>query len=197
MEKEFIYLFKHTGFSPIKIGRTSGLSVTARFNQFKTYAPHGAEIVGFFECDDCVKTEKELHKKYSKYRMRGEWFDISLDTASEILNNTKSVFNDCKSIFMDWVSNPDNNVDELIKIMTEANLKPIRTYLKTKQEVLLAEKYVKPGSVFMTGNDIKNFILSKEPAVTININKLCSTIKKMGAVRTSKSGRYGYLIELQ
>lgn len=78
-KKGYVYFFKHINLNPIKIGYTLNESPMNRFNQFKTYAPFGAEIVGFIETEKAKKLESDLHKKYSDKRMEGEWFDISVD----------------------------------------------------------------------------------------------------------------------
>ena len=71
MKKGCVYFFKHVGLSPIKIGYTENESPINRFETFKTYAPYGAEIVGFFRCNNPLKIEAELHFKYSHRRLKG------------------------------------------------------------------------------------------------------------------------------
>jgi len=77
-EKGCVYFFKHKGLTPIKIGYSSHESPISRFDQFKTYAPYGAEIVGFIKTYNPSNLETELHNKYSSKRLKGEWFDISV-----------------------------------------------------------------------------------------------------------------------
>ena len=76
-KKGCVYFFKHTGLKPIKIGYTNNESPINRFNQFKTYAPFGAEIIGFIKTTEAKKIETKLHNKYSGLRMDGEWFEMS------------------------------------------------------------------------------------------------------------------------
>lgn len=76
-KKGCVYFFKHTGLSPVKIGYTNNVSPINRFNQFKTYAPFGAEIIGFIQTEDAKEIETKLHKKYYTVRLDGEWFEIS------------------------------------------------------------------------------------------------------------------------
>ena len=76
-KKGCVYFFKHTGLKPIKIGYTNNESPINRFSQFKTYAPFGAEIIGFIKTTEAKKIETKLHNKYSSLRMDGEWFEIS------------------------------------------------------------------------------------------------------------------------
>ena len=84
MKKDFVYFFKHNNINAIKIGKTSGESVLDRFNSFRTYAPFGAEIIGFFETDDGHRDERELHKLFKDHRLQGEFFDISLDIVKKL-----------------------------------------------------------------------------------------------------------------
>ena len=76
-KKGCVYFFRHVGLKPIKIGFSSNVSPLKRFNQFKTYAPFGAEIIGFIQTDEAKEIEKLLHIKFSNKRLDGEWFDIS------------------------------------------------------------------------------------------------------------------------
>jgi hypothetical protein len=88
-EKGCVYFFKHTGLEPIKIGYSSNISPIARFEQFKTYAPFGAELIGFIQSFEPKKLETKLHKRYKLNRLKGEWFNISLkDVKSEIKFHT-------------------------------------------------------------------------------------------------------------
>lgn len=83
--KEFIYFFKHIGIDGIKIGRTSGDDISSRFASFKTYSPNGAEVIGYYETINSTIEEKRLHSKYDKYRMNGEFFNISIqDVQNEL-----------------------------------------------------------------------------------------------------------------
>ena len=84
-EKGCVYFFRHIGLTPIKIGYSEDASPINRFNQFKTYAPFGSEIIGFIQTFDAKQIESILHRKYSSKRLKGEWFEISIeDCNSEI-----------------------------------------------------------------------------------------------------------------
>ena len=82
-EKGCVYFFKHIGLSPIKIGYSSNESPINRFKQFKTYAPFGAELIGFIITENAKKLETELHKKYARDRISGEWFEITKEEAKK------------------------------------------------------------------------------------------------------------------
>ena len=79
-EKGCVYFFKHIGLSPVKIGYSTRKSPTSRFNQFKTYAPYGAEMLGFFfNLMSLRRSRAFFMRKYKPFRLDGEWFDISED----------------------------------------------------------------------------------------------------------------------
>jgi transposase len=77
--KGCVYFFRHIGLSPIKIGYSTHESPLDRFNQFKTYAPFGSEIIGFIQTNESKEIESFLHKKYINKRINGEWFEITVD----------------------------------------------------------------------------------------------------------------------
>jgi hypothetical protein len=85
-EKGCVYFFKHVGLEPIKIGFSKRNNPINRFEQFRTYAPFGSELIGFFQTDEPNLIEKELHQKYSSNRLSGEWFNISVEEAEKIIN---------------------------------------------------------------------------------------------------------------
>lgn len=76
-KKGCVYFFRHIGLSPVKIGYSDNSSPIDRFNSFTTYAPYGSEMLGFIITDSPLIIEKELHKKYKPFRMKGEWFNIN------------------------------------------------------------------------------------------------------------------------
>ncbi len=76
-QKGCVYFFRHIGLSPVKIGYSTNESPINRFNQFKTYAPYGSEILGFIQTKDAKELESILHSKYASKRFNGEWFEIS------------------------------------------------------------------------------------------------------------------------
>lgn len=78
-EKGCVYFFKHIGLTPIKIGFSNSESPLKRFEQFKTYAPYGSELIGFIITNEAKKLETLLHLKFSNKRLKGEWFELSMD----------------------------------------------------------------------------------------------------------------------
>tara|TARA_R110000765_G_C18884416_1_gene602416 strand:- start:413 stop:949 length:537 start_codon:yes stop_codon:yes gene_type:complete len=78
-EKQCVYFFRHVGLNPVKIGYSSNSTPLSRFDTFRTYAPFGAELLGFIETKEAKILESDLHKKYSDKRLKGEWFNISAE----------------------------------------------------------------------------------------------------------------------
>lgn len=161
MTKNFIYFFKHKKISGVKIGRTSGDSVNQRFSCFKTYSPFGAEILGFFECDNCVVKEIELHKRFSMLRMHGEFFNISDDIVKSIVLENESYLNKMTLVFNEWLSNPENDMQKLKQLLRSINRIDNKPEL-TNTQILILSKY-KPGTsndydVFLTVYELCNIL---------------------------------------
>lgn len=89
-----VYFFKHVGLTPVKIGFSSNESPIGRFEQFKTYAPYGAELIGFIRTSEPTKLESLLHSKHASQRLIGEWFEISI----EQVNNDIDLFSSISDI---------------------------------------------------------------------------------------------------
>tara|TARA_R110001606_G_scaffold193693_1_gene341389 strand:+ start:270 stop:866 length:597 start_codon:yes stop_codon:yes gene_type:complete len=85
-QKGCVYFFKHNNMSPIKIGYSSNESPSNRFDQFKTYAPFGGVIIGFIRSDKPKELESKLHERFKSFRLAGEWFGISEETARNIIS---------------------------------------------------------------------------------------------------------------
>lgn len=121
MKKEFVYFFKHNNVNGIKIGKASGESVLERFMSFKTYAPFGASIVGFFETDNGFRDEKELHQRFKDFRLQGEFFDISIDLVNNIIFEKNKDYHKSLILFNEWIANPENDTIKLISLFKKSN----------------------------------------------------------------------------
>jgi hypothetical protein len=86
LQKGCVYFFRHVGLSPIKIGYSENESPYKRYEQFKTYAPFGAELIGFIRTIKAKQLETELHNKYSRDRVKGEWFEITREEAEKTIS---------------------------------------------------------------------------------------------------------------
>lgn len=90
-ERGCVYFFKHIGIDPIKIGFSTSESPIDRLESFKTYAPYGAELIGFIRTRDAKMLESLLHKKFSSNRLNGEWFDISMQQVKGCIKYYSSI----------------------------------------------------------------------------------------------------------
>ena len=70
----FVYLVKGTN-GYYKIGRT--LNIADRMKTFSVKLPFDVELEHTIESDDYIAAEKELHKRYAKRRVNGEWFALT------------------------------------------------------------------------------------------------------------------------
>jgi len=79
VSKEYVYLMVNEETSLIKIG-------TSKKPHYREKTLHSQEpsvfIIALWCCDKAL--EKELHKKYSKNRIRGEWFRLKLRDLEDI-----------------------------------------------------------------------------------------------------------------
>lgn len=122
--KENVYLFRHVGTDYVKIGMTKNESVQARFQQFCTYAPNGAEIVGIIKTDNALCLEKELHRKYDSKRCNGEFFLLTDSECEKIVRTYNSdMINKVITEFYSYLSNEDFNMVILYRILKDFNLK--------------------------------------------------------------------------
>jgi len=89
--KHFVYFFKQNNVDAIKIASVCSESIIDRFELFKSYSPYGAEIVGFYECENSIEEIKEIHKKYSDKKLNNDFFAISYEQAllECLIRNTK------------------------------------------------------------------------------------------------------------
>lgn len=71
----------------VKIGRAK--DIKNRMADFKTFAPYGLWLLGSVRCRDVHYTEKYLHQKFSKHRLRGEWFLVDIPLLLLIANVSK------------------------------------------------------------------------------------------------------------
>jgi hypothetical protein len=61
----------------VKIGRTINLS--KRLSSIQTGCPCLLEILGYIKSKDANKLEKQMHRKFNRSKMHGEWYVLSKD----------------------------------------------------------------------------------------------------------------------
>ena len=69
----------------LKIGRSS--NIRERFKQLRTMTPLGLDNKAYIKIENKDINEDVLHKKFSKYRVNGEWFSYSLEIVLYIKKN--------------------------------------------------------------------------------------------------------------
>lgn len=58
-----------------KIGRSN--EPVERFRKFDVMLPYDMKVIALIETKDMHKLEKELHKRFAEWRVRGEWFALN------------------------------------------------------------------------------------------------------------------------
>ena len=82
MEKRSVYFAKAGGLNVVKIGSTAG-SVPERLRRLQTGCPEKLEILLVLP-NGTYELETKFHKKFSKYRIQGEWFIYGSDLRAHI-----------------------------------------------------------------------------------------------------------------
>ena len=173
-KKGYVYFFKHISLHPIKIGYTLNESPMDRFNQFKTYAPFGAEIVGFIETEKARNLESELHKKYSDKRMEGEWFDISIDCVKKEIETHQQKSN---------IEEMNKAFEKYFKIKEKKYIKEnifdiyfSKTQTDEKNKMIVIQKKEFCDLFNLTKEEVENIIVNEN--LEYKPNRLKNKIKK-------------------
>jgi DNA-binding XRE family transcriptional regulator len=134
-EKGCVYFFRHIGLSPIKIGYSTNNSPIVRFNQFKTYAPYGSEILGFIQTDEAKEIETKLHIKYSQKRLSGEWFEITEKDVNDEINFYSNIedIKERNNFQIAWANELNRSKDDLINTIETSNQKKNKLLKKYKE----------------------------------------------------------------
>lgn len=181
--KGCIYFFKHNESTPIKIGFSTNDSPIERFKQFSTYSPHGGEIVGFAQIENPKKIERELHLKYSSKRLKGEWFDISIEEAKKELNVLRSkdeieMRNNFEIIFAKHLGYVDKD-------------NPIETAIYSL--------FTTPNStngIYLTASEIQSMIIDNTEYSCNSLKMLGIELKKLFGAPKFKDRSYKYYVGL-
>lgn len=79
----WVYLIHQCDSPFYKIGQTAG-DVEKRLATLSHQNPQGLRLIHKFYCQDRRKTEQHLHQVYAGLRVKGEWFELSLDEVTAI-----------------------------------------------------------------------------------------------------------------
>lgn len=179
-----VYFFRHTGLKPVKIGYSISISPIERFNQFKTYAPFGAEILGFIITENPNELEKLLHEKFSVFRLHGEWFDISEEMVKKAISFHSNEFQIHSRFKFEL---------EFAKYLSQKKeSEKTESYL----EKIISDLFIEDNSKFLPTEDIISIInsYSEQKFTSIMIGR---TLKQMGFTKIREGlneRRYGYQI---
>jgi DNA-binding transcriptional regulator YiaG len=137
--KGCVYFFRHIGLTPVKIGYSESESPIIRFNQFRTYAPFGSEIIGFIQTCDAKELETTLHKKFASKRLLGEWFEITEKEAQSEINFYSSIedVRERNEFQVEWAQklhNKRNNIQEEMNKYIEKNHPSRLNFIKIYRE---------------------------------------------------------------
>lgn len=86
MSKQLVYFIQSVNGGPIKIGKTSEERLFIRLTSIQIGNPEELIIIGI----TYNFSEKDLHEKFVKERIRGEWFSPSGELLNLIKNNCSS-----------------------------------------------------------------------------------------------------------
>lgn len=166
MKNEIVYLFRHKGTDHVKIGMTTKTMVDDRFSSFCTYSATGGEIVGLIRCENARQLEAKLHREYEYRRLRGEFFSLSDNDISILLNKYQD--EDMKNLisrFYLMITKGELNLDEFIKYSNllrerKSKLSGDSLSLKNKfDEIFISDELCGTLKV-MTATEIREFCLS-------------------------------------
>jgi ribonuclease HI len=127
IKKGCVYFFRHVGLTPVKIGYSENESPINRFNQFRTYAPYGSEILGFIIISDAKELETLLHRKYANKRLNGEWFDLTEQDVNNEIDFYTNVadIKDRNEFQIAWAKQIENKKNKIVEDIKTIK-KPIR-----------------------------------------------------------------------
>lgn len=85
-KKGAVYFLKMNKVDAVKIGYSNQSDVFGRVTEIKTYCPYGAELIGFISSYDAFRLEKEIHERFKAFRLKGEWFDVSIEQCKKLID---------------------------------------------------------------------------------------------------------------
>ena len=153
-----VYFFRHVGLTPIKIGYSTNESPINRFNQFKTYAPYGSELLGFIIISDAKELETLLHRKYASKRLNGEWFDLTEDEVNKEIDFYTNVsdIKDRNDFQIAWAKQIEDRKNKIVDEIKTDDFKKIK---KTNID-LFFERYSENNNLSVT-NEANYFNVSR------------------------------------
>lgn len=84
---KYVYVIEALG--RFKIGVTG--DIQARIKTIQTTSPGELQLICYFETDDAYELEKELHQKFEKKRIQGEWFELTTEDLNYLTGGTYAI----------------------------------------------------------------------------------------------------------
>ena len=78
----FVYFIKLGQTKYYKIGYAK--NIEKRLEQLQVASPYNIILIAAFQSRDALNLERQLHSKYSRNRVRGEWFKFDKEEAAVI-----------------------------------------------------------------------------------------------------------------
>jgi hypothetical protein len=137
-----VYFFRHIGLTPVKIGYSTNESPIERFNQFKTYAPYGSEILGFVILSNAKEIETLLHQKYANKRLSGEWFEITIEEVQKEVDFYSNVsdIEERNNFQIAWAKEINNKKNKIVEDLDKEKKLEEKIRLKIQKEFLQGSK---------------------------------------------------------
>ncbi len=85
VQSGYVYIIRKENSTHYKIGWTSDSNIEKRCKNLQTGSPEKLFVTGYFPASS-QKTEKVIHKYFSKYHITGEWFNLTKIQVENILN---------------------------------------------------------------------------------------------------------------
>ncbi len=82
----YVYVVKSNGF--VKIGISKNIKF--RIKSISSSNPSKVVLLKSWFCRDSVGVELKLHSEYSKFRVKGEWFKLPVNTLKRLLQSNFS-----------------------------------------------------------------------------------------------------------
>jgi hypothetical protein len=158
-----IYFIQVLPNGPIKIGYTAASTAIGRFNQLQQASPYKLALSGLLHGYE--KEERKLHRLFSKYKLRGEWFE----SAPELVNAANTLIGN-------WEIKPSlkSNIEEVL-LSEDPDLEEIISYISEclgiSKKAILIEAARDGLSLFLENNN-NNIIYLRRQTPKITADKV-------------------------
>jgi predicted nucleic-acid-binding protein len=151
MNTGHVYFIRLNGLPQVKIGATSHEDYNVRISSYKTGAPNGIEVLGVIKTKDPFGLEKEIHKRFSMYKWKNEWYNISTKQVEQVLDE----HNHKQSMYVTEVINILRSNETLLNEIVVSKIKKI---LRGEQSLLVQEKPINKEHIDLKDKIIKRCV---------------------------------------